>query len=428
MACIRKRRGRWVVDFRDALGIRRWVSCRTKQKADEVLAESISDSRQGGQRPDVDSNITVERYADAWLEQVAVNIAPKTLASYSDNVRLHIKPALGAMKVRHLHRGTIKALLADKRKPVTRPDGTQKPGLGKNTVRLIRATLSVMLADAVDDGLLRVNPARDVGGRERRKRADSLSRAERQKKIRPLAHEQLAALLEAAFDRITAAERRISAEDDDSASRSDYQQALRAARRDAVLFLTLADTGLRPGEALALQWEDFDCAARLLHVERAVSLRAVKPTKTEESRTVDLTQRLSDTLSRWQAVCEADALAAGRDVAPWIFPSEAATPLEAAAVYKRFRALLAKATLPRFRLYDLRHTFATHLLELGAPITYVAAQLGHAKPTTTLAHYAHWIPRGDKGWVDRLAEARGSKMVATGGQTNPESSASGVKC
>jgi len=51
-----------------------------------------------------------------------------------------------------------------------------------------------------------------------------------------------------------------------------------------------------------------------------------------------------------------------------------------------------------------------------SPITYVAAQLGYAKPTTTLAHYAHWIPRGDKGWVDRLAEARqsGSTTKAPG--------------
>jgi hypothetical protein len=126
-------------------------------------------------------------------------------------------------------------------------------------------------------------------------------------------------------------------------------------------------------------------------------------------------------------MCEADALAAGGDVTPWIFPSEARTPLEAAAVYKRFRSLLSKAKLPRFRLYDLRHTFATHLLELSAPITYVAAQLGHAKPTTTLAYYAHWLPRGDKTWIDHLAEARGSKMVATRGETGPAPSASSVE-
>src|SRR5215470_18507091 len=204
MACIRKRRGKWVVDYRDALGIRRWFTCESKREADDVLAEKIGESRQGVQRPNADTNITVERYADLWLEQVSANIAPKTLESYRDLLRLHIRPALGITKVRQVHRGMIKALLAEKRKPVTRPDGTVKPGLGKNTVRLIRATLSVMLADAVDDGLLRTNPARDVGGH--RKRADTMSLAERQKKIRPLSREQLAALLGVTLERVITVE------------------------------------------------------------------------------------------------------------------------------------------------------------------------------------------------------------------------------
>ena len=52
------------------------------------------------------------------------------------------------------------------------------------------------------------------------------------------------------------------------------------------------------------------------------------------------------------------------------------------------------------------YTFATHLLAGGAPITYVAAQLVHRKPTTTLLFYAHWIPGGDKSHIDRLAAAR----------------------
>ena len=67
-----------------------------------------------------------------------------------------------------------------------------------------------------------------------------------------------------------------------------------------------------------------------------------------------------------------------------------------------WRRVLRQAKLPGFRLYDLRHTFATGLLAQGAPITYVAAQLGHAKPTTTLQWYAHWLPRADKHWVDAL--------------------------
>jgi hypothetical protein len=57
----------------------------------------------------------------------------------------------------------------------------------------------------------------------------------------------------------------------------------------------------------------------------------------------------------------------------------------------------------------------------------VAAQLGHAKPTTTLAHYAHWLPRGDKTWIDHLAEARGSKTVARDGVNHREPSTSSVE-
>ena len=90
----------------------------------------------------------------------------------------------------------------------------------------------------------------------------------------------------------------------------------------------------------------------------------------------------------------ADALVEGRDPAPWVFASEAATPLDYAGVARRFRAILVRAKLPNHSPYDLRHTFATDLLAgpetvPAAPITYVSAQMGHANPATTLRHYAH---------------------------------------
>jgi integrase len=179
-----------------------------------------------------------------------------------------------------------------------------------------------------------------------------------------------------------------------------------SSHRDATLFLVLADAGLRPGEALALRWEDFDAAARSLRIARAVSSGRVKGTKSEGTRWVDVTPRLTSALGGWQSATEADSLLAGRSVSQWIFPSDAGTPIDEQRVAKRFREILRRAGLPRFWLYDLRHTFATHLLSEGAPIIYVAAQLGHAKPTTTLLHYAHWLPRGDKAYIDRLAHVR----------------------
>src|SRR6266851_3644762 len=164
--------------------------------------------------------------------------------------------------------------------------------------------------------------------------------------------------------------------------------------------------GLRPGEALALRWVDFDEVGRSLNIERALSDGEVKPTKSEARRPVDLTSRLAETLAQWQSAGELAALTTGTEPSPWMFPTSTGTLIEVVAVGKRFRLVLRKAGLPRFRLYDLRHSYASHLLAEGAPITYVAAQLGHARPTTTLAHYAHWIPQDNKGWVDKLAARR----------------------
>jgi len=187
-----------------------------------------------------------------------------------------------------------------------------------------------------------------------------------------------------------------------------------SSRRDWTLLLTLADAGLRPGEALALRWEDFDEAGRSLNVERAVSDGEVKSTKSEARRSVDVTPRLTEALAQWQSAGELCALTADTEPSPSMFPTSTGTLIEVVAIGKRFRLTLRKAGLPAFRLYDLRHTYASHLLAEGAPITYVAAQLGHARPTTTLAHYAHWIPRGDKGWVDKLAARRAAESEKFG--------------
>jgi len=393
MACVRKRRGKWVVDWRDHLGIRHWLTFETKHEAEDVLADKLKESRQSPMRPVVDRDITLDGYADLWLDRIKATVEPRTLASYKQLLRLHVRPTFGETKMRLIHRGHVKALLAAKMtEEITSEAGITRRRLGKNSMRLIRATLSVLFGDAVEDGLLTVNPALGIK-RRGRKQPDAVNPADQ---VRPLSHEQLAVFL-------TQVKKLVSLET--------------LHRGTGRLFLTLADAGLRPGEGLALRWQDFDAVARTLRVERAVSSGQVKVTKTGTTRTVDLTVRLTEALSEWQARCEAQALAADRDASPWMFFSETNTPLDEAKVSKRYRMVLQRAKLPRFRLYDLRHTFATHLLEAGAPITYVAAQLGHSNPATTLRHYAHWIPRGDKGWIDRLAEARnnasGSKMVVT---------------
>ena len=134
----------------------------------------------------------------------------------------------------------------------------------------------------------------------------------------------------------------------------------------APLFLVLAHGGLRAGEAYALQWPDVDFANRRIRVERAWSAGRVETPKTGGCRTVDTSEHVFRTLRRLRAKRSEQRLKnRSDDTPPWVFHTEAGTPLDETRVRKNFAAALKKAELGGFRVYDLRHTFASLDSNLG---------------------------------------------------------------
>jgi len=117
---------------------------------------------------------------------------------------------------------------------------------------------------------------------------------------------------------------------------------------------------------------------------------------------VDLTPEVVHALERHLRWLKEEALRRGWGESQWLFPNDEGNPHDESRVRKAFKRALKSAKLPAFRLYDLRHTFASLLLAAGAPITYVSAQLGHANPATTLRYYARWIRSRGRRWVDLL--------------------------
>jgi integrase len=123
----------------------------------------------------------------------------------------------------------------------------------------------------------------------------------------------------------------------------------------------------------------------------------------ERPRYVHLSQELVQTLGRLCAERERKAMDSQCDARPdWVFVNGRSRPFDDSRIRKRFRRLARLAGIANHRVYDLRHTFATLLLSKSAPITYVASQLGHTNPTTTLRWYAHWLPSDAARYVDFL--------------------------
>jgi hypothetical protein len=105
----------------------------------------------------------------------------------------------------------------------------------------------------------------------------------------------------------------------------------------------------------------------------------VKDTKTFETRTVDLTDDLVHHLRRHLAWLAGETLRRGWGEARWLFPNEAGQPLDEARTRKVFQRALKRAKLPAFRVYDLRHTFASLLLASCAD--YPMSARSSATPT-----------------------------------------------
>ena len=170
-----------------------------------------------------------------------------------------------------------------------------------------------------------------------------------------------------------------------------------------VLVAILAYTGMRPGEALALRWDDI--GEQTIRVERAVSLcdGSTHGTKTDTARSVRLLAPVAADLAAWR-------LRSGR-------PGKAALviPHPAGAWTKdrwdgwrrgAFNGARDAAKLGDMRPYDLRHSFASLLLAEGRAIHYVAEQLGHSAEMT-LRTYGHVIADyRDRQTIDADAEIR----------------------
>ena len=184
----------------------------------------------------------------------------------------------------------------------------------------------------------------------------------------------------------------------------DLAEALRiidAAKGWERAFLTvLLFTGMRPGEALALAWDNIDFERNLIQVRRTVNPRfGFGLTKTPGSaRDVEMSATVRAALMGQRARSQLKG--------ELVFPSLAGTPIELQNFRLRNwpRILRRAKVMPRV-LYQCRHTFVRLALEHGDHPQHIAAMLGHVSTEMIFKRYGRWMRRPESAALARLDAA-----------------------
>jgi integrase len=177
----------------------------------------------------------------------------------------------------------------------------------------------------------------------------------------------------------------------------------------STICFVLCTTGMRIGEVLALRTEDLDFARRLIHVRASVYAGKLGTPKSDASiaslpMPPVLATRLKTFLASKHYRQNAHRL---------LFANRRGRPFSANKLReKKLRPLLLSLGISLAGFHAFRHGVATTLIDRGASITTVGAQLRHSDPRITLGLYAHVVPQSQRDAVDGLAQLLTEPRIA----------------
>jgi integrase len=170
--------------------------------------------------------------------------------------------------------------------------------------------------------------------------------------------------------------------------------------REIIVFAL--NTGMRQGEILSLKWP---------HVDLSRCTITLLKTKNKEKRTIPINQTVLELLRAKGRV---------RHISGDVFTSQAGTMILARNLLRAFYLARKKAGLEDVRFHDLRHTFATRLVQAGINIYVVKELLGHKTLAMTM-RYAHHYPESLRHGVEVLDRA-GYVLVTAEGKESKKGS------
>lgn len=334
--------------------IQRSITGKTQKEVSQKLKQLTVDIDNGTyQAP---CKLMLSEWLDIWTETYLGSVKPRTVGIYQSDIKLHIKPALGAVRIEALTAPMIQAFYNKMGKP-----SEQHPnGLSAKTIKNVHGVLHKALQQAVLIGYLRFNPAN----------ACILPRIEKAN-ITPLDDEQITAFL----------------------------AAIRGNRFETLFIVTLF-TGMREGEVLGLTWNCIDFKRGIITIDKQLQLHQEKgcnayqlvSTKNGKSRTIAAAPSVIMQLKRHHLIQMQQQLKVGsawQNTDHLIFTDELGQHLTKPTIYRQYKRLVASIGRPDARFHDLRHSYAVAAIRSGDDIKTVQSNLGHATAAFTLDVYGH---------------------------------------
>ena len=332
--------------------IQRSVSGKTQKEVAQKL-KAITASIDSGTYI-APNKTTLGEWLDIWKDTYLGGVKPRTVAVYESDIKNHIKPALGSVKMEALKTHEIQQFYNSMVTPTK-----DKRALSAKTVKNVHGVLHSALNQAVMNGYIRFNPAE----------ACTLPRSEK-KELKPLDENQIMTFL----------------------------RAIQGHRFEDLFFVTLF-TGLREGEVLGLTWDcvDFDRGIitinkqMQLHQEKGMAAYQLVSPKNGKIRTVAAAPKVMEHLRHRKAEQAKQHLMAGPawEDSNLVFTDELGKHLTKQSVYRAYKKVVTAIGRPDARFHDLRHSYAVAAIRSGDDIKTVQGNLGHATAAFTLDVYGH---------------------------------------
>ena len=175
-------------------------------------------------------------------------------------------------------------------------------------------------------------------------------------------------------------------------------------------FRLLAFTGMRKGEALALNWSDIDFNKKQVHITKGVVLDEneipiISTTKTKKSvRTVSLDDESLATLRRWKLEQAKELMSIGINS---LNKHQLLFTYDANKLYRPsysncwLEQIIKKYNLKKITMHGFRHSHCSLLFEMNTPIQVVQDRLGHTNIKTTMDIYTHVTEKQSKRPITR---------------------------